>query len=116
MIFLPTTTADVEQLMSWFTSEQQLAQWAGPDFRYPYNKQSFIEDSNIKQLASYSLLDDNNELLAFGQFYQRLQCVHLARIVVAPTLRGQGLAKVLLGKLSLQGKQKLRLDSLSLFV
>ena len=71
MIFLPTTSTDVEQLMSWFTSEQQLAQWAGPDFRYPYNKQSFIEDCNIKQLASYSLLNDNNETLLLSRNHKK---------------------------------------------
>ncbi|MFT5135074.1 MAG: ribosomal protein S18 acetylase RimI-like enzyme [Arenicella sp.] len=74
-------------------------------------------------MASYCLLGSTiaaangpDELLAFGQFYQRLDKCHLARLLVAPKQRGKGLAKVLINLLSELGRQSFVLAGDSLFV
>ena len=116
MKLIPTTAADVDQLMTWFHSEKQLVQWSGTGFAYPYNKTTFIDASKVAEHASFSLHNEQHELIAFGQYYQRLHCVHLARIIVNPVWRGQGMAAILLNLLSLQGKKALALNAISLFV
>ena len=55
-------------------------------------------------------------MLGFGQYYLREGRCHLGRLVIAPSERGKGLAKVLINLLGEQGKQQLNCDSLSLFV
>lgn len=107
---------NITQLMTWFTDEDSIISWSGNHFRYPFSAQSFVEDSKFNELASYVLIDDNGQLVAFGQFYQRLNRCHLGRLVVAPAMRGQGVIKVLLSQLSQKGASVLQLDELSLFV
>lgn len=107
---------NIFQLMTWFPNEHSTLSWSGTHFRYPFSKQSFVEDIKLNELASYLLIDDNGQLYAFGQFYQRLNRCHLGRLVVAPAMRGQGLIKVLLSQLSQKGASVLQLNELSLFV
>ena len=104
------------ELRSWFQNKSELDKWAGPNFRYPHNEQSFGEDLNHQQLASYCLVNEHQELLAFGQYYQRLGHCHLGRLVVNPKYRGLGLAKTLIKALAQKGTKQLGLNSLSLFV
>ncbi|GLX77044.1 hypothetical protein tinsulaeT_03840 [Thalassotalea insulae] len=104
------------ELRSWFNEQTELDKWAGPNFRFPHTAQSFAQDLNTETLASYCLVNENDELLAFGQYYQRLTCCHLGRLVVNPKYRGKGLASTLIKALAKKGMQQLKLSSLSLFV
>ena len=113
---IPFTLSHVESLRSFFSNHSEISQWAGPNFRYPHTTQTFLEDLRYQELSSYSLINDSGELLAFGQYYQRLIHCHLGRLVVNPQLRGLGLAKVLIKELSIIGQKDLCLSSLSLFV
>lgn len=108
-------------LMTWFTSEQALTSWSGPNFRYPYDYASFVDDLKLGTLNSFVLTAENststsNELLAFGQFYKRLGRCHLGRLVVNPTHRGQGIAAKLIQQLCLIGTEQLGVTECSLFV
>ncbi len=106
----------IAELRSWFSNKAELDIWAGPNFSYPHNEQTFIEDTKCQEIASYCLVDQSKNLLAFGQYYQRLAHCHLGRLVVNPHYRGQGLAKTLIEELSVKGMDELKLSSLSLFV
>lgn len=113
----------IQIMMTWIKDERELSAWAGPYFRYPFTLDSFTEDLRLRELTSYCLLGSNfaapndpDDLLAFGQFYQRLDKCHLARLLVAPKQRGKGLAKVLIKSLSELGRQRFGLDGDSLFV
>jgi len=57
------------QLMSWFSSEDELSIWSGPNFRYPFDLISFKSDLNLNTLKSFSLISSEGALLAFGQYY-----------------------------------------------
>lgn len=113
----------IQVMMTWINDERELGAWAGPKFRYPFTLESFTEDLRLGELTSYCLLgpniaapNDADDLLAFGQIYQRLDKCHLARLLVAPSQRGKGLVKVLIKSLSGLGRQRFGLDGDSLFV
>lgn len=104
------------QLMSWFSSADELSIWSGPNFRYPFDLISFKSDLNLNTVKSFSLTSSEGDLLAFGQYYLRLGKCHLARLVVNPSLRGQRIASHLISQLSVLGKSDLSTESCSLFV
>lgn len=104
------------ELMSWFSNEDELSIWSGPNFRYPFSLNTFKSDLNLNNFKSFSLVSSENDLLAFGQYYPRLGKCHLGRLVVNPHLRGKGIASTLISQLSLLGKSDLNTDSCSLFV
>jgi len=114
--FLEATPQHVKQIMLWFDSEQSLKQWSGPNFQYPFTFDSFQRDLKLNELSSYVLIDSASNCVAFGQFYQRLDCLHLGRLVVNPEFRGLGLAKTLIQNLINKGREQLNLNKVSLFV
>ena len=108
--------ANFIELMSWFPTEEELSIWSGPGFRYPFDLSSFKKDLKLDTLKSFSLVSEEGDLLAFGQYYLRLERCHLGRLVVNPNIRGQGVSSHLIQKLSTLGKSDLKTDSCSLFV
>ncbi|GJM13199.1 MAG: hypothetical protein DHS20C12_16020 [Pseudohongiella sp.] len=103
------------EIMSWISSEQETVDWAGPDFRYPFDAGSFAEDLKLESLRSFSLVD-RGEFLAFGQYYLRIGRCHLARLIVKPDARGRGIANRLLSLLCDEGTRVLEVEECSLFV
>ena len=67
-------------------------------------------------MASFSLREPGGRLAAFGQVYDRDGRINLARLIVAPTMRGQGVGRRLVGLLMVAGARLLPLDEYSLFV
>ncbi|MDG1750468.1 MAG: GNAT family N-acetyltransferase [Thalassotalea sp.] len=110
------TLLHLESLRTWCVNKKELEQWAGPNFRFPHSSKTFLEDIKLQELDSYALVNKNNELIAFGQFYERLAHCHLGRLIVNPSFRGQGVAKSLIQELSIMAKKTLKLPALSLFV
>jgi ribosomal protein S18 acetylase RimI-like enzyme len=104
------------ELMSWFSNEDELSIWSGPNFRYPFDLNTFKSDLKLDALNSFSLISSEGDLLAFGQYYLRLGKCHLGRLVVSPSRRGQGIASHLISQLSILGKSDLSTKSCSLFV
>lgn len=105
----------IQLLMSWFTSEQELTHWGGPGFRFPFDQDTFCEDLKLDTLGSYGLLSEG-QLIAFGQFYNRLNRCHLGRLVVNSEFRGQGVASELIQRLCELGLEELNVKECSLFV
>ncbi|MFT7560054.1 MAG: hypothetical protein ACI93R_001969 [Flavobacteriales bacterium] len=64
-------------MMSWFSSENELKDWSGPNFRCPLEISSFVEDLKIDTLRSFVLESKESEFLAFGQYYKRWDKCHL---------------------------------------
>lgn len=104
------------EMMTWFACESELKQWAGPNFTYPYDANSFAKDLNLNRLDSFSLLNHKHEFVAFGQCYKRLQSCHLGRLAVAPTHRGNNYIAHLMHHLIEFGRIKFTTRSCSLFV
>ena len=115
MKLIPADEDHVLTMLDWFPSALAAHQWAGPKFRFPFSKKSFLEDLKLSDIRSYQLMD-GSKLVAFGQCYNRLNRCHLGRLAVAPDRRNQGVGKQLIEKLSEEGKKQLNLSSTSLFV
>ncbi|GAA5443595.1 hypothetical protein Misp06_01772 [Microbulbifer sp. NBRC 101763] len=103
-------------LMSWLPDKQQCQQWGGPNFRFPFDQGSFLEDCRWPELPSYVLLDREGEMLAFGQYYQHLDRCHLGRLIVSPNHRGAGLGEELVTLIAQTGIKALGVAECSLFV
>jgi ribosomal protein S18 acetylase RimI-like enzyme len=111
-----TRLADIETLKSWFPDKEAGYAWGGPGLRFPFTHESFLEDMQWEKMPSYSLLDDSGQLGGFGQFYEKSGRCHLARLVVAPQLRGQGQGQWFIARLMETGMQQLGKNACSLFV
>ena len=114
-LILPLESQLVE-MMSWFSSEQELTDWSGPNFRYPYDISTFVEDLKLSELSSFALVSNASDFLAFGQYYQRLGKCHLGRLIVNPKFRGQGIASELMRHICDVGLEELEVKECSLFV
>lgn len=116
MQLIQALEAHIVGMMGWFANEDELKQWAGPGFRYPFDLSSFTEDLKITPTNAFSLVSDKGELLGFGQYYQRLDKCHLGRLVVNPKFRGKGIIAELIKLISVQGTKALNVTACSLFV
>ena len=97
--------ADVSELMNWFDSKESCQQWGGPKFEFPYTVNSFLRDIHWGQLDSYSMKEDTGAFLGFGQIYEKMGRVHLARLVINPASRAQGLGYKLVKMLIEKGTE-----------
>ncbi len=115
MKLIPFERQHVPLLMNWFLNQDQVMQWGGPSFRFPYTEELFTEDLNLSELTSIGLFE-NQQLIAFGQFYERLNRCHLGRLAVAPSWRNRGIGKQLVEQICGLSQRALKLNSWSLFV
>ncbi|HET7204600.1 MAG TPA: N-acetyltransferase, partial [Steroidobacteraceae bacterium] len=67
-------------------------------------------------LPTWALLDGADNFVAFGQYYLRVGRCHLARLAVAPGVRGRGFGERLIRELRARGGTELGVRSFSLFV
>ncbi|MDH3747031.1 MAG: GNAT family N-acetyltransferase [Gammaproteobacteria bacterium] len=107
---------DIDVLMGWFDTEAEVITWGGPKFRFPYTRESFRKDCHWPEMASFSLRDPSEQLCAFGQMYDRNGRINLARLVVRPDRRGNGIGRQLVTMLMSVGPTLLPLGEFSLFV
>lgn len=113
---LPSVAEDIDELMGWFRSRDDVEIWGGPEFRYPFTRQTFLEDINWGRMRTFSLTDPAGEFVAFGQVYKRKGRIHLARLIAHPGRRRQGVGKRLIRMLMAEGRRVYRRDDYSLFV
>jgi ribosomal protein S18 acetylase RimI-like enzyme len=104
------------EMMSWFSTKQELIDWSGPNFRYPFDLASFGADLKLNTLNSFVLVSNESDFLAFGQYYQRLNKCHLGRIIVNPEFRGKGIISEFLSQICKIGLNQFGLKECSLFV
>lgn len=119
MGFRSLTTArstDIDALMPWFTDEAGTTSWGGPQFRYPFTRESFHEDCHWHDMETFVLRDATGLLVGFGQLYERSNRIHLARIGVSPEHRGCGIGRVLVQALLDEGLRMFGFPEYSLFV
>jgi len=106
----------VREIMAWFPDEQSCVQWGGPLMHFPLEESRFFEDIRWKKMESRVTVADDRRVLGFGQFYEKLGRCHLARLAVAPELRGRGLGSTFISSLMIDGQDKLGTEEYSLFV
>lgn len=116
MKLIVATEADINHLMSWFPTERSVNIWGGPNFRYPFTLETFHEDVHWKEMDTYCVADNSGDLLAFGQMYERHGRINLARLVVSPVQRHQGIGRQLVALLMDKGRKSFPLREFSLYV
>ena len=109
------TADDIEALMQWFPEQHDVVIWGGPNFRYPFTRETFFEDICWQTMASFCLFK-NDDFAGFGQLYERDDRIHLARLVVQPEMRGRGAGRRLIEMLMEAGAAIFPGDEFSLFV
>lgn len=110
------TNEQVLELKNWFSSQQQILTWGGPNLVYPVADDDFIIILRAPHLNSYCVTDSAKHLLAFGQYYLRLDRYHLGRLAVNPHYRNQGIAKILIAGLLEKAVKNSKPREASLFV
>lgn len=111
------TRSDFDELMRWFPDARATRSWGGPDFRYPFDAGSFLEDCRWPEMASFvARTPGGTRPLAFGQFYELDERINFARLVVRPGLRGAGIGRKFIRLLAETAAGRLPLDEASLFV
>ena len=102
----PPTAADYAALATWVPDADSCARWAGPKLQYPFSPQQLPELLAEPGAHSFVLSRGPAEALGFCQFWVREAGVaHLARIILAPAARGQGLASTMCSLLMDQAVQ-----------
>lgn len=109
------TEGHLEHLMGWFADAHSLNVWGGPKFRYPYTPESFREDCHWGRMATFVLESPDDRFAGFGQIYDRYGRINLARLVVHPELRGQGVGRRLVELLLAVGPTVVDRAEFSLF-
>ncbi len=116
MKLIVASESDIKSLMLWFPTGRSVDIWGGPRFRYPFTPETFQEDVRWRDMDTYCLVDSSLEMLAFGQFYERHERINLARLVVSPDRRGQGVGTTLVRLLMEQGRKSIPGREYSLYV
>lgn len=116
-LFTPFEYRQIPEIMAWFNSAHDVILWSGFKFKYPFNQETFSAQLRLKEIAAFSLLDeDSGQVLGFGQLmYDQGRC-HLVRIAVNPARRKQGHGELLVKSLCYQGYKQFKVQSFSLFV
>ena len=110
------TPEDLVALRAWLDTAESVQVWGGPNFRYPYTVETFEEDCHWPEMDTFSLRDPDGHFAAFGQVYDREGRINLARLIAAPTMRGRGVGRRLVGMLMVAGARLFPLDEYSLYV
>ncbi len=107
---------DIEELMTWFPDAHSVDIWGGPKFRYPFDCETFFADCRWRDFSSYCLRNPDNEFAAFGQLGSRYDRSHLARLIVNPRIRGQGVGRKLLEMMIAAARTEQEHAEIALFV
>ena len=113
-VLVKSSDKHIEHLQSWFKNQHELYTWGA--IREPLSSGEFIRHLGAAHLNSYSLSNQQQHFLAFGQHYLRLNRHHLGRLVVNPAHRGQGLGKQLVYQLIENAYEQQNAQGVSLFV
>lgn len=107
---------DMDQIITWFPDSDSTRIWGGPRFCYPFTRKTFLRDCHWGKMDSFCLRSPDQALAAFGQLSERLGRTHMARLVVSPDCRGQGVGRRLIGLLMQAGRSRFTCAEYSLFV
>lgn len=106
----------LNQLMTWFSSDEDCTRWGGPGFRFPFDEIRFQEDLRWQEFYSLALVTATGQMVAFGQLYEKYNRMHLARLVVHPAQRRKGYGRMLIEKMLVVGPSLIEQDTYSLNV
>ncbi len=106
---------DCLALRAHFTNLAEVTRWGGEGFQYPLQKHAFLQKLLLPDTQSF-VLYRGKEQVGFGQLCARFGRHHLARLLIFPKFRRQGLSQALLqGLIKVATVQNQRLE-FSLYV
>ena len=90
----PFTVAAAAQISAWATSRDEVFKWCSRT-EAPAPAAIIVAWSEPADVASYVLVDDDGALVAYGELWidDDEHEVELARLIVAPWLRGRGIGR-----------------------
>lgn len=81
-------------VLSWIDGEQSLRMWAGPKVQYPVSPQNIWSELSASADNAYAFADGEGAVIGFGQILLKVNnSLHLARLIVNPELRAQGIGR-----------------------
>ena len=89
----PACPQDLETILPWVDSADLLRQWGGPSLVHASTPEEVWFAMGATPENAFVLFDPSGEIVGFGQAFVRDPSVHLARLIVAPSRRGQGLGR-----------------------
>lgn len=105
-------------MLAWAPDADATRLWAGPTIGFPVSPEQLWDNLHHAPGAAFVLCTDTSgEVVGFGQVMTREDgFAHLARIIVAPAWRGQGLGRVLCEQLMQIAPTFLPVHAFSLYV
>jgi ribosomal protein S18 acetylase RimI-like enzyme len=89
------TLDDLRQVASWVATARECELWAGPRLPFPLDLKSLPAIIDFDDAYTFALCDADL-LIAFGQLVPKsARRGHLARLIVAPAMRGRGYGEML---------------------
>lgn len=114
----PARLDDLERVLSWAPDADAMRLWAGPTIGFPVSPEQLWDNLHHAPGAAFVLcVPPGGDVVGFGQVMSREDgFAHLARIIVAPSWRGQGLGRVLCTQLMSIAPTFLPVHAFSLYV
>jgi len=96
MIIKSATPEDLQTILTWVTTPQQLKFWGGPALTFPPLPERIWQEIGATSQNTFTLFDSQGNVVGFGQTLFRVPgTVHLGRIILCPAMRGKGLGRIL---------------------
>jgi ribosomal protein S18 acetylase RimI-like enzyme len=96
----PPIASDYEVIAHWLPDAAACLRWAGDRLAFPFLPHELADRLQIGDSQSVCLATGSAPPVAFAQFWTvTTGSVHLGRIIVSPSVRGQGVGAVLVRQL-----------------
>jgi [ribosomal protein S18]-alanine N-acetyltransferase len=113
----PATLEDLRIVLGWITSPEELRLWGGPALSFPPVVEKTWQEIDASDQNTFSLMNPKRDVVGFGQtLFREPNTVHLARIIVSPALRGEGIGRILCQQLMRAGVLSYRVSAFTLNV
>ena len=102
---------------SWISDAKACSRWAGPQVPFPFSSVELPAHIHATDTNTFCLSAEKEDLLGFAQYFDKGNgVVRLARVIVSPACRGQGLGKILCALVIERALTSLKVESFSLGV
>lgn len=114
----PARLEDLDVVLPWAPDAEAMRMWAGPTIGFPVAREQFWENlHHVTGEAFVLCAAARGEIVGFGQVMHReADYAHLARIIVSPKRRGEGLGRTLCRELLKVAPTFLSVRAFSLYV
>jgi RimJ/RimL family protein N-acetyltransferase len=118
---------DFQSILSWVGTHEELVQWSGPwNFDFPLDESQLTRffltenvEHGIKRKQFVAVAEDSPEpigQIGFSRIWSKTNAAHLGPVIVAPSLRGKGIASQMVRELLRIGFTELHLHRIELVV